>query len=398
MPVAEEIRPPDTVVPVMLIAGEPSGDALAAELVEALREGWRDSRTPAFFGAGGGKMAAAGVELICDLASHAVVGLVEVLKNYGRFRRIFNQLLAEAVRRRPAVVILVDYSGFNRRFAAALRRRAEETGGGWRPNLVYYVSPQVWASRPGRAKSLERDLDLLLSIFPFEKAWYAARAPKLRVEFVGHPIVSRHAGFATRIQARPIPTGRPGVLLLPGSRLGELRRHLPVMLEAAREIDLKRPSHWTMILPDERLRAVADEQTRQGGLEIELKVGGLAEALIGADLAIASTGTVTMECAFFRVPTVALYKTSWSTFQIGKRVVTVRYLAMPNLLADEIVFPEFVQHDATGSAIAGAALELVENPASRAQCQDKLARITDGLGPSGASLRAAGHILELIAQ
>ncbi len=174
----------------MIIAGEPSGDLLAAELVRTL------AATPSgagakFIGAGGPRMAEAGVELVFDMTQHAVVGLWEVVKNYFKFRRLFNQLLDLAVERRPDAVICVDFSGFNRRFAAALRERQKSIPD-WKLRVVQYVSPQVWASRPGRVRTMERDLDLLLSIFPFEKAWYAEHAPKLRVEFVGHPMMERY--------------------------------------------------------------------------------------------------------------------------------------------------------------------------------------------------------------
>ena len=202
------------------------------------------------------------------------------------------------------MVVLVDFSGFNRRFAAALRRRAEESAGCWQPKLVYYVSPQVWASRPGRAKSLERDRRICCwPSFPLKRLEYAiARSEAQGWNLLRAPPSFRATAASTlgRIQARPVPTGRPAILLLPGSRQGELKRHLPVMLEAAREIERKHPAHWTMILPDERLLAMAGEQTRDCELKIEMKVGGLAEALISADLAIASTGTVMpMECRLF---------------------------------------------------------------------------------------------------
>jgi lipid-A-disaccharide synthase len=178
----------------MLIAGEASGDLLAAELVSALRGQLfaLDARSsPQFFGAGGSKVAAAGVELAFDLTRHSVIGISDVLKNYFKFRRLFNQLLALAIERRPDVVIGVDYGGFNLRFGHAIRQYVRKHPGGWNPKIVQFVSPQVWASRPGRADLLAADYDLLLSIFPFEKDWYARRAPKLRVEFVGHPMVGR---------------------------------------------------------------------------------------------------------------------------------------------------------------------------------------------------------------
>jgi lipid-A-disaccharide synthase len=380
----------------MMIAGEASGDALAAELIIALREARSGGAPLVFFGAGGPKMAEAGMELLTDLTSHAVVGLFEALKNYRRFRAIFHQLLGEAVSRKPALVILVDFSGFNRRFASALRARAARSKTEWRPKIVYYVSPQVWASRPGRARTLERDVDLLLAIFPFEQAWYAAHAPKLRVEFVGHPILSRYAGYADRIRPRPELPAKPSILLLPGSRQGELKRHLPVLLEAAIEIERRRPARWSMVLPDQRLLAEAKTRAARSGLDIRLSVGGLAGALLEADLALASTGTVTMECAFFRVPAVTLYKTSWSTYQIGKRIIKVGFVAMPNLLAGEAVFPEFVQDAATGPRLAEAAMDLLEHPERRARIQEKLAQILSALGPPGASRRAAEFIISLI--
>jgi lipid-A-disaccharide synthase len=179
----------------MLIAGEASGDLLAAELVSALHAQssiLNPPSSPVFFGAGGSRMASAGVELAFDMTQHAVIGISDVLKNYFKFRRLFNQLLALAIERKPDAVIGVDYGGFNLRFGHAVREYIRENPfANWNPKIVQFVSPQVWASRPGRANLLAADYDLLLSIFPFEKDWYAKRVPKLRVEFVGHPMVER---------------------------------------------------------------------------------------------------------------------------------------------------------------------------------------------------------------
>ena len=139
-------------------------------------------------------MAAAGVELAFDLTQHSVIGISDVLKKYFKFRRLFNQLLALAIERKPDVVIGVDYGGFNLRFGQAVKAYVRDNPfSKWNPKIVQFVSPQVWASRPGRADKLARDYDLLLSIFPFEKDWYAKRVPQLRVEFVGHPMIGRFA-------------------------------------------------------------------------------------------------------------------------------------------------------------------------------------------------------------
>ncbi len=395
----------------MVIAGEPSGDALAAELVLALRAEAEFHSHPAkpelsFFGAGGPKLAAADVELAVDLTQHAVIGLWEVVKNYAKFRRLFGDLLKLTAQRRPDLLVCVDFSGFNRRFAHAVRAQAARTNGNWNPRIVQYVSPQVWASRPGRAKRMADDYDLLLTIFPFEKDWYAQRAPDLKVEFVGHPMLDRFRKHNFEPQQYPLPTwakakrpNAPLVVLLPGSRKSEIQRHLPVLLEALGQIQQAYDGgvNYRIVLPRE-LPADTLLKWFGGALPRNLffQNGGLAEALQEATIAIASTGTVTMECALFKVPTVALYKTSWSTYQIGKRIVTVKHLAMPNLLAGEAVFPEFVQDAATGKNLAEAALSLLQDGGPRRQIQDKLDQVIASLGSPGANVRAAKAIWKIL--
>ena len=392
----------------MLIAGEASGDLLAAELVSALRAQssiLNSPSSPLFFGAGGLRMASAGVELAFDMTEQAVIGISDVLKNYFKFRRLFNQLLALAIERKPDAVIGVDYGGFNLRFGHAIKqyiRKNRSASAPWNPKIIQFVSPQVWASRPGRANLLAADYDLLLSIFPFEKDWYAKRVPKLRVEFVGHPMVERFNSEG-RVPRAPdteklgTRRARPSeILLLPGSRKSELQRHLPPMLGALKLIRGKLPSAKAkMVLPDENLKQLADKLSTLPP-DMEIQIGNLPQALAEADVAIASTGTVTMECAFFGVPTVTLYKTSWSTYQIGKRIVKVKWLTMPNILADEEVFPEFVQGAATPDNIAGAALELLQNEPRRIQIKKRLAEVVSSLGGPGANARAATAILSLV--
>ena len=393
----------------MLIAGEASGDLLAAELVVALRDTLTANpqsaiRNPQFFGAGGSRMAAAGVELAFDLTQHSVIGVSDVLKNYFKFRRLFNQLLALAIERKPDAVIGVDYGGFNLRFGHAIKqyiRNNQSASTPWNPKIIQFISPQVWASRPGRANLLAADYDLLLSIFPFEKDWYAKRVPKLRVEFVGHPMMERFNSEGRVPQAPDTDIlwsrgTRPSeILLLPGSRADELRRHLPPMLGALKLIWEKLPAAKAkIVLPDETLKQLADKLSVLPP-ETEIQIGNLPQALGETDVAIASTGTVTMECAFFGVPTVTLYKTSWSTYQIGKRIVKVKWLTMPNILADEEIYPEFVQGAATPDAIAGAALELLQNETRRIQIKKRLAEVVSSLGGPGANTRAATAILSL---
>lgn len=396
----------------MLIAGEASGDTLGAELVNALRaeltgadvsythdaQPLRTGLEPRFFGAGGARMASAGVELALNMTEHSIIGIPS-LKNYLDGRRRFNQLLDLAIHRQPDAIIGIDYNYFNLKFAHAIRQYSEVRAHQfhtWRPKLIKFISPQVWASRESRAYQIARDYDLLLSIFPFEKDWYHRRVPKLQVEFVGHPMVERFLKKSSVVSPQSsVPGQSPQILLLPGSRIKELQRHLPVMLDSWKLIREKLPpARARIVLPDEALAT----QARALGVapEVEIQIGQLSDALANADLAIASTGTVTMECAFFGVPSVTLYKTSWATYELGKRIVKVKSLTMPNLLADEEVFPEFIQNAATPENISRAALELLQNESRRNSIKTKLTQIISSLGGPGASQRAARAIANLL--
>jgi len=256
----------------------------------------------------------------------------------------------------------------------------------------------------------------LLSILPFEPAWYAANAPRLRVEFVGHPIVERHgvgevSGLRSQVPSPvegSVPEGTPPIsndlkpetsdpklLLLPGSRAGELRRHLPVMVEAARRIEAQTGVTLQMVLPNTALL----DQARPFLAplpRLQVQIGGLSDALRAATVALASTGTVTLECAWFGVPTVAIYRTSQITYELGKRLVTVKSLALPNLLAGGTVMPEFIQHEATPENLARATLALLADAGRRATIRDQLAAVVRSLGGPGASRRAARAVLSLL--
>ena len=414
----------------MLIAGEASGDLLAAELVRALRVRFPDA---VFFGAGGVRMAEASVELVHEMSQLSVVGITDVIANLLRLQRLMKKLLALAIEREPDAFIGVDYGGFNLRFGHAAKEYVRNNPfSNWKPKIVQFVSPQVWASRPGRAKRLAEDYDLLLSIFPFEKDWYAQRVPQLRVEFVGHPMVDRFTFDSLRRFAkddlhlwRATPEGAwtasrpPRIVLLPGSRKSELKRHLPPMLEALRLILEQVPeTQVTVILPAEALLNLARHECARSLPDrspvvmppavgapspaalspsgLELQIGNLPEILNRADIALAKTGTVTMECAFFGVPAVTLYKGSWLNYQIARHLITVKTFTMPNLLANEEVYPEFLQYELTPQNLARAALDLLQNELRRQKIKSQLATLIGSLGEPGASDRAAEAIASLM--
>ncbi len=373
----------------MFVAGDVSGDVLGGELITALRA--RTGIDAEFFGAGGPQMRAAGMELVEDYVREGVWGL-GALFQVRKFQKRLQQLLALAVERKPDVIVCVDFAGFNRRFASAVREHLRALGGkDWQPRIVQYVSPQVWASRAGRAQKLAAVVDLLLVIFPFEPAWYAQRVPQLRVEFVGHPMVDRYAG---KLPAeKTFNTKSPLIALLAGSRAGELKKHLPILCETMRRIRAVKPGARAVMVLADRLVPLA----REIGLPEDVEVqSNLADVLARADLALAKSGTVTLECAFFGVPSVVFYKTWWLTWEIGHRIVQVKWAAMPNLLANEEVFPEFLQPAATAENISRAALELMTDAGRRTTVQSKLENIRASLGQPGASGRAAEAILKLV--
>ena len=354
----------------MFIAGEASGDANAAGLIKALR-----SQSPGVqvFGAGGPKMKAAGMELLLDLTEHAVVGLIEVLNNYRKFHRIFWRLVREAETRRPDAVVLVDFPGFNLRFAAQMKKRGIK--------VIYYISPQLWAWHASRARQIERDVDLMLVIFPFEKAWYAEHAPRLRVEFIGHPLAERMmVEGGSRREERL-------VLLLPGSREREVAKIWPIMAKAV-----------GLMSGDLQFVAAAVNHQMAATMKhprVAVEVGTAQELMQRATLAVTASGTATMECAFYGCPMIVVYKVNWLTYLIGRMVVKVNWLAMPNVIAGREIVPEFIQYEAKPSRIATVARELLERVSKRESMQKELAEVVGSLGGPGASERAARLILAM---
>lgn len=354
----------------MFVAGEASGDAHAAAVIAELR---RQAPDVAVWGAGGPRMAAAGMELVLDLTEHAVVGLVEVLKNYTKFRRFLYQLVALAERRRPAAVVLVDFPGFNLRLATALRARGLR--------VIYYISPQLWAWHAGRARRIERDVDLMLTIFPFEKDWYRRHASRLTVEFVGHPLLDRASAGGTASRQPRL------VLLLPGSREREVARHFPVM---AKVVDLLPECEFVAVAASP---ALADRMRHP---RVRVEVGEAPNWMRRAALAITASGTATMECAIHGCPMVVIYRVNWLTYVVGRAVVRVNWLAMPNVLANREIVPEFIQHRARPAVIAETARRLLTDRERRERMQRDLARVVAELGGPGASARAAQTMLARI--
>ena len=372
---------------IYFVAGEVSADNHAAALMRSLRE--LDGELK-FVGRGGPQMQEiAGEQFKNWIGEAAVLGLWEVLRKYGYFREQFHETLREIRESKPDAVVVIDYPGFNLRLARALRKQAP------RQKIIYYISPQVWAWNRGRIKRMAHFIDLVLCIFPFEVDSYNQAG--LRVLFVGHPMIER-------LQGRKIDTQRdPNLIgLFPGSRSREVRKIFPVMLETARELRKhNRNLRFEVAAASEQLAremkpAVAGLDQSQDQAAIQIKVDGTPVIMQRAWAGIVTSGSATLEAAYFRLPFVLIYKVAWPTYLAARLVVSVKYLGMPNLLADKEVVPEFIQHRAKPDAFVKAMQPLIENANERERMISQFDVIIAKLGDSGASERAARAIIEEI--
>jgi lipid-A-disaccharide synthase len=369
---------------IYFVAGEVSADNHGAALMRSLRELNSEVR---FVGRGGPQMQqVAGAQFKNWIGDAAVLGLWEVLRNYGYFRKQFHQTLGEIGESKPQAVVLIDYPGFNLRLARALRRQSQGQ------KLIYYISPQVWAWNRGRIKKMARFIDLVLCIFPFEANLYNESG--LRAVFVGHPMIER-------LETQKIDTQRdPNLIgLFPGSRLREVRKIFPVMIEAARLLLQTKPGlRFDVAAASEDLAREMHEMLRSkrsvDRQSIEVTVGRTLALMQRAWVGIVASGSTTLEAAYFRMPFVLIYKVAWPTYIAARLVVNVDYLGMPNLLADKQVVPEFIQHDAKPDSIAKAVRLLIEDPNARDRMISEFDAIISQLGGSGAGDRAARAIVE----
>jgi lipid-A-disaccharide synthase len=380
----------------MIVAGEASGDAHAASLVEALRAVEPETQFD-LFGATGPLMRAAGVDSIVRSDDLSILGLMEIGGALPKFWRAYKLLKHAALERKPDAVILVDWPDFNLKLARALHRRGLK--------VIYYISPQLWAWRSYRARNIQRDVDLLISILPFEQNWYADRAIE-QVEYVGHPLAGEvHARFdrAEFCRQTKLDPKLPIVALLPGSRRKEVERILPPMLEAAALISARRPEvQFVVVVAPSRtsneVRAIV--RTQRATPEplpscLHIVSGQSREALAASDAAAIASGTATLEAALLGTPMVVVYKESWVNWNTLGRLITVEHYGLVNLVADERVATELMQDDLNGEQLANELLLLLDKQRNE-DARQRLREVVDQLGDRGASQRAAGVVLEAL--
>jgi lipid-A-disaccharide synthase len=371
-------------IPLLISAGEASGDMYAARLATALKK----RMDVALFGMGGPQMRAASVDVVTDYSEVSVVGITEILSHLPSLIRAMRRLVSEAQRRRPPFAILTDFPGFHLRLARKLRPHGVRN--------IYYICPQFWAWRPWRVRVVRRRFAQAFCIFPFEEAFFGKAG--VPTKFIGHPLVGAVQASQTRedfCRQQNLDPGQPIVAILPGSRPAELAQHMPVIREACVRIQGQRAAQFVIAAA-----AHANLNDLQTGWIRDLKVrvveGQTYNVLASADAAIVSSGTATVEAALLDVPMVVVYRVTPLTALLARPLVRTSYFSMVNLIAERRVVPELIQKEFTPVKIAHEVLRLLTDPHAREELRAGLAEVRKRLGPPDAVERAADAIVALL--
>ncbi len=366
----------------MIIAGEASGDLHGAHVVRALKQADPECT---IYGIGGDKMQAEGMELVFHCRELSFMGFLEVIQHLPLIRSVERTLGALLAVRRPDVVLLIDYPGFNLRFARAVKRAGIR--------VVYYISPQVWAWNRGRVKKMKALVDRMLVVFPFELPIYQEEG--IPAEFVGHPLleeITEPQGRAEFIKRYELDADRPILGLFPGSRRQEIERLFPVMIGAARKLHA---SHGVQTVVG--VSSVLDHEFVRSFLRDDFPVRLVQHAthdcMKNADVAIVTSGTATLETGVFQTPMLVVYKTSNLTYMIGRLLVRIKNIGLVNIVAGRTVVPEILQWSVTPERLATEAARLFDDRARRERIAGELAVVRERLGSPGASRRVAEVVL-----
>jgi len=373
----------------MFSAGESSGEQHAANMFLELKKQCPDIKG---IGMGGAKMARAGIEIRYDSANIAVIGVVEVLKHYGEIRRALTamkQLLAE---QRPDLLVCVDYKEFNFKLA----KYAKSIG----IKVLFYVSPQVWAWRPGRVKAYGEVIDMMAVIFPFETAYYDAE--NVPVRYVGHPSVDKVHPLHTKAEdlvSYKLNQNNPVVGLLPGSRANEIKRMLPVMLAAAEQLQVSFPG-IQFVLPqaDSISDVLLQTYLKSSNINVTVVKNQPYDVIQCCDAVMTTSGTATLEISLLTVPMVIVYKLAPSTYWLGRWLVNIPFIGLPNIVAGKAIVKELIQHEATPKNLAVEVQRILSDVQYAAQMRENLGQVKQLLGQGGGSKNMAELALEMLQQ
>ena len=369
---------------VLMIAGEASGDLHGSAVVRALKV---LSPSVDVAGVGGDRMRREGMELVRDIADLGFMGFVEVLRNLGTIRDLKRMLIGELERRRPDVVVLIDYPGFNLRFAREAKSRGIP--------VLYYISPQVWAWHRGRVKKMRSLVDRMKVVFPFEVEIY--RNEGIDVEFVGHPLAEHIGTSCTRAEffrRNGLDPSKKLLGLFPGSRRQEIERILPVISRAADLLCTGRELQVAIGVAPNLGKEFVGRFTGAGSRAVMVE-DGTYDLMAYADAAIVTSGTATLEAGWFGTPMAVVYRTSPLTYCIGRLLVDIRSIGLVNIVAGKSIVPEFIQGAMTAGKLSEAVGRFLDDESLAASVRRELSVIREKLGGPGASGRVASGILSL---
>ena len=372
---------------IMFSAGESSGDQHAANMFLELKKHQPDIKG---FGMGGAKMALAGIDIRYDSGSIGVIGVVEVLKHYGEIRRALKLIQQLVSTERPDLLVCVDYKEFNLKLA----RFAKQCG----VKVLFYVSPQVWAWRPGRVKTYGKAIDMMAVIFPFETTYYDAE--NVPVRYVGHPSVDKVHPQRSRLEDMAIfnlDESNPVIGLLPGSRANEINRLLPIMLAAAEILQARIPGIQFMLpqadsISDELL----ESYMRQSLVKITVIKNQPYDVIQCCDVVMTTSGTATIEIALLTVPMVITYKLAALTYWLGRWLVNTPFIGLPNIILGKGFIKELIQHEATSENLAEEIERILTDKFYADQMRDNLNQVKQQLGHGGGSKNMAELALEIM--
>ena len=370
----------------MVVAGEASGDKHGARLVSALRRLCPNTQFD-FFGSGGDEMRNAGVDTLVDSRDVAIMGALEIARALPRFLHAFSALRAAAKSRQPGIVILIDWPEFNLRLARRLKRDGHR--------VVYYISPQLWAWRRYRIRTIRKYVEEMLVILPFERDFYEAHGVDVR--YVGHPLLDSIHVRESREELRArlkIGVDEQLIALLPGSRHSEIKYILPTLLETARSLSQERANlRFVLILaPSISL----DDSGIQIPSAVIVERGDSYSALAAADVAVAASGTATLESAILGVPLIVVYKSSALNWRIFWPMIKIPFVGLPNLIAGKQIAPELLQDDLNARRLQEEILKLVDDPDLVRNQREELGKVRASLGEANASTRAAEFVIEAL--
>ena len=372
---------------VFIVAGEESGDRHAAEMVQQLK---KKQATLQFSGVGGQHMQNAGVKLISDLARFGVTGTIEVLRHVKVIRRAYKAIKAHLLAEKPDLLILVDYPGFNLRLARFAKKH--------HIRVLYYISPQIWAWKAGRIKTIRHCVEKMAVIFPFEKKIYEdAGVP---VAFVGHPLVKH----VTTCQDKPFTRqalGLPAqcrlIALLPGSRTSEIEYHMPVLVETAKRLLSEHQNlHFVIPVAQTIHPDTIAAHFQQENLPITLIQGRSIEGASCSDCIIVSSGTASLECALLEIPMCIIYKGAWFSCLLVFLLVKVQYFGLCNILENRMIVPELLQYDCTADELTKTVNQLLSHSSTSESITKRLQRMKYSLSEERADIRISDLVLETL--